>query len=63
MGTRAELEKAFGELIVEARRTEMTHRDRDRFVAFLEREIRLILEPLDDDGDVWSDLGFRRAAR
>lgn len=61
--SRMELEKAFAELVVAARRADLSARERDQLVWFLEREVRTILEPIADDEDAWAGLGFRRAAR
>ncbi|MET4483042.1 hypothetical protein [Bradyrhizobium sp. F1.13.3] len=61
--TRTELEKAFGDLIVEARRADLGPVERGQFVDVLEREIRMILRPLHDDGDAWADIGGARRAR
>ncbi|MGY0574305.1 hypothetical protein ACTGJ9_027205 [Bradyrhizobium sp. RDM12] len=63
MSTRTDLEKRFGQLIVEARRADMTPAERGRIVDVLERETRMILEPIDNGANVWADLGFRRVAR
>jgi len=63
--SRTELEETFCNLIVAARRADLSQRERDDLIWFIEREARLILEPLRDDGDdAWADIGgARRAAR
>lgn len=61
--TRKEFEAAFGDLIVAARRADLDARERDLLVWSLEKEIRMILAPIDDTGEVWADLGFRRTVR
>lgn len=59
---RVDLEKAFGDLITAARRTDLTAKEREDLRWFVEMEARLLLHPIEDSADAWADLGFRRAA-
>lgn len=62
--TRKELELAFDDVITKARRADLTDQERRALLWSTEKQLLLVLEPIDDGADAWADIGgARRAAR